>query len=94
LRLSIVEILLLIVIAIIVIPPERLPEVMRTVGRILRELRLASNTFMRELSGVVEDQPDSRESPQNNPLISPWSDAGGKDARAETETPARPSAQS
>ena len=44
-------------IALIVLGPERLPEVLRTVGKVMRELRAASNTVMRELSGVLEDEP-------------------------------------
>jgi Sec-independent protein translocase protein TatA len=74
---SIFEILLVLIVALIVIPPERLPEVMRVVGKVLRELRLASNTVMRELSGAIEDRPFI-EAPQNNPLTAPWSAEVGK----------------
>lgn len=52
---GIFEILLILVIALIVIPPDDLPQVMRTVGKVLRELRLASNTVMRELSSAIGD---------------------------------------
>jgi len=76
---SIVEILLLLAVALIVIPPDRLPEVMRAAGKILRELRLASNTIVRELSGAVEDPPYMSERPHNNPIAMPWS-AGAGDA--------------
>jgi Sec-independent protein translocase protein TatA len=55
--LSIFEILLVLIIALIVIPPEHLPEVMRTVGKMLRELRLASNMVLHELSGSIESPP-------------------------------------
>jgi len=55
--LSIVEILVLLVVALVVLGPERLPEVLRTVGKILRELRSASNEVMRELTEALEDQP-------------------------------------
>jgi len=51
------EIALILAIALIVIGPERLPEVMRTVGKILRELRLASNTVLHELTDVLEEPP-------------------------------------
>jgi len=85
--LSIVEIMLLLIIALIVIPPDRLPEVMRAVGKILRELRLASNTIVRELSGASEDAPYTNERPQNNPIISPWSKGSG-DAPQGKEPPA------
>ena len=53
--LGIVEILLFLVIALIVIPPDDLPQVMRTAGKLMRELRLASNTVMREISGAMGD---------------------------------------
>jgi Tat protein translocase TatB subunit len=52
---GITELLVVLVVALIVIPPEKLPEVMRTAGKILRELRLASNTVVRELTEAVDD---------------------------------------
>jgi hypothetical protein len=56
--LGIFEIILFLVIALIVIPPDDLPQVMRAVGKVMRELRLASNTVMREISGAIgEDSP-------------------------------------
>jgi hypothetical protein len=56
--LGIFEILLFLVIALIVIPPDDLPQVMRAVGKVVRELRLASNTVMREISSAIgEDSP-------------------------------------
>jgi Sec-independent protein translocase protein TatA len=44
-------------VALIVIGPERLPEVMRTVGKVLRELRLASNTVLNELTEGLDEPP-------------------------------------
>jgi sec-independent protein translocase protein TatA len=55
--LDLFEIALILAIALIVIGPERLPEVMRTVGKVLRELRLASNTVLHELTDVLEEPP-------------------------------------
>ncbi len=52
---NIFEILLLLALALIVVGPERLPEVLQMVGKVLRELRLASNTVMRELTEVTEE---------------------------------------
>ena len=51
------EIVLILAIALIVIGPERLPEVMRTVGKVLRELRLASNSMLRELTDALDEPP-------------------------------------
>jgi Tat protein translocase TatB subunit len=53
--LDLFEIVLILAIALIVVGPERLPEVMRTVGKILRELRLASNTVLHELTEVLDE---------------------------------------
>jgi hypothetical protein len=36
---------------------------MRTAGKVLRELRLASNTVMRELTNALDDPYDSPDSP-------------------------------
>ena len=52
---NILEILLLLAVALIVVGPERLPEVLQTVGKALRELRAASNTVLRELTEVTEE---------------------------------------
>jgi Sec-independent protein translocase protein TatA len=71
--LSILEIILVLVVALIVIPPDRLPEVMRAVGKILRELRLASNTIVRELSGAIDDPSYMVDRPHTNPITAPWS---------------------
>ncbi len=61
------EIALILAIALIVVGPERLPEVMRTVGKILRELRLASNTVLHELTDVLEEPPANVSSPAPKP---------------------------
>ena len=49
------ELIVVLIVALILIPPDKLPEVMQTVGKLLRELRLASNTVMRELTELRED---------------------------------------
>jgi TatA/E family protein of Tat protein translocase len=51
------EIILILAVALIVIGPERMPEVMRAVGKVLRELRLASNTVLHELTDGLDEQP-------------------------------------
>jgi Sec-independent protein translocase protein TatA len=55
--LSIFEILIVAAIALIVIGPDQLPEVLQIVGKLLRDLRLASNTMMRELTSSLEEPP-------------------------------------
>ncbi len=58
-NLDLVEIIVLLAIALVVLGPERLPDVIRTAGKVMRELRAASNTVMRELTDVLEEQPPS-----------------------------------
>jgi Tat protein translocase TatB subunit len=61
---GITELIIVLIVALIVIPPEKLPEVMQTVGKILRELRLASNTVMRELTETIDDPLGLRQPPR------------------------------
>ena len=51
---GIFEILIIALVAVVVIPPDQLPGVIRTVGKALRELRLASNTVLREVSSALD----------------------------------------
>lgn len=51
---GVTELIVVLIVALILIPPEKLPEVMQTVGKVLRELRLASNTVVRELGEAAD----------------------------------------
>ncbi|HEY6394211.1 MAG TPA: twin-arginine translocase TatA/TatE family subunit [Candidatus Binataceae bacterium] len=51
------EIIVILAVALMVLGPERLPEVLQMVGKVLRELRSASNTVLRELTEAIEEQP-------------------------------------
>jgi sec-independent protein translocase protein TatA len=55
------EILVVLVLALIVFGPKRLPEVGRQVGRAVRELRRMQDTMRSELDGVMN--PDVRPRP-------------------------------
>jgi Tat protein translocase TatB subunit len=57
LGLSLPEIVFLAVLALVVIGPKQLPEVARTLGRLLNELRRASNSFSEELRQQVKIDP-------------------------------------
>jgi Tat protein translocase TatB subunit len=54
-KLNIFEILVVLALALIVLGPERLPEVLRVTGKLMRELRLASNTVINELTETLEE---------------------------------------
>jgi sec-independent protein translocase protein TatB len=53
--LGITEIIILLVVGLIVLGPERLPEALQMAGKMLRELRAASNTVVRELTEVIDE---------------------------------------
>jgi Tat protein translocase TatB subunit len=55
--LSLIEILIIAAVALIVIGPEQLPDALRGMGKILRELRSASNEVMRELTDALDEEP-------------------------------------
>jgi sec-independent protein translocase protein TatB len=86
LGLSLPEILFLAVLALVVIGPKQLPEVARTVGRFLNELRRTSNTFTEEFKAQVKIDPirfdDQALPPHYN---QPPPEAGAQDAAAEPE---------
>ena len=80
---GIFEILIFLIVALIVIPPDDLPQVMRAVGKVMRELRLASNTVMREISGAIGD-----DSPFN--ILPPRFDDPHPPAPSTSPSPAPP----
>ena len=51
------EIILILAVALIVLGPERMPELIRAAAKLMRELRSASNTVMRELTEAMEEEP-------------------------------------
>ncbi len=71
------EILLILAVALIVLGPERMPEVIKAAARLMRELRSASNAVMRELSEAIEDEsrPPDR---IHTPVIEPRDNPPGK----------------
>ncbi len=51
------ELLVILVVALLVLGPKRLPEMARSLGRGMAEFRRASNEFTRTLSGSIEEPP-------------------------------------
>ena len=89
------ELLVIVLVALIVLGPQRLPDAMRTVGRVVGEVRRISSGFQQELRDAFEDSdvaaaastPRRRESV---PLASAVADADASadaDPGAESETP-------
>ena len=58
------ELLVILVVALIVLGPKRLPEIARSLGRGMAEFRKASNEFTRTLSASIEEPPPQPAPPQ------------------------------
>lgn len=63
---SISEILLVLLIALLVVKPEQLPDVARTLGRLMRTMRGMANKVKEEMNGFIDpiDQPADRQNEQ------------------------------
>jgi sec-independent protein translocase protein TatA len=51
------ELLVILVVALLVLGPKKLPEIARSLGRGMAEFRRASNEFTRTLSASIEEPP-------------------------------------
>lgn len=60
--------MVILAIALIVIGPEQMPVVLRTVAKIIRELRAVTNEAMRELTEALEEE---EQSPKPRPKLPP-----------------------
>ena len=58
------ELLVILVVALIVLGPKRLPEIARSLGTGMAEFRRASNEFTRTLSASIEEPPPQPAPPQ------------------------------
>jgi sec-independent protein translocase protein TatB len=71
---SLSEMILLAVIALVVIGPRQLPEVARTLGRFINELKRTSNSFTREFRENMDKakiEPIRFEDPKNSQTATP-----------------------
>ena len=86
------EVLVILVVALLVFGPKRLPEVGRQVGRGLRELRKIQDTVRDEINSVIHHEDDEPPSYANLPASTPAPIAGsGRPAPSRfrpSETPA------
>jgi len=71
LGLSLPEILFLAILALVVIGPKQLPEVARTIGRVLNELRRASTSLTEEIRQHVKIEPIRLEDPKPTEELKP-----------------------
>jgi TatA/E family protein of Tat protein translocase len=79
------EILVVLVIALVIFGPKRLPEVGRQVGGALRELRKVQDSVQGELRGVLDDT--SGRGPGMFSAEPPGYDAPGDEPKSDESTP-------
>jgi sec-independent protein translocase protein TatB len=92
------ELLVIVLIALIVLGPQRLPDAMRTVGRVVGEVRRISSGFQQELRDAFEDSDTDAQAPSRReavPLAAAVAEANPDidddgDQRADDETAASP----
>jgi sec-independent protein translocase protein TatB len=61
------EIIIILAVALIVLGPERMPEVVRLAVQILREVRTAANEAMREITEAMEQENHPAPPPEEHP---------------------------
>ena len=74
------ELLIILVIALLVVGPQRLPELGRSIGRGLRELRKAQDEVKRTISVNLDDEPPNGSSRRPASTVSGPAPAGPPDA--------------
>jgi sec-independent protein translocase protein TatA len=79
------EILVILLIALIVFGPTRLPEMGRTIGKSLREFRRTASDLRAEIESDLDDDPP----PPRSPMRTPGPD-GHPGRPADGETPTSP----
>jgi sec-independent protein translocase protein TatA len=85
------ELLVILVVALIVLGPKRLPEIARSLGKGMAEFRRASTEFQRTLSASMEETPPAppRAATQVPPATTPVTPAAAPESPAP-EKPEKP----
>jgi TatA/E family protein of Tat protein translocase len=81
------ELMVILIVALLVVGPSRLPEVGRSIGRGLREFRRAQDEVQRSLRLSLDDEPPSRPMRGGGTTTTPPDDQG--DLEADAPSPAR-----
>jgi sec-independent protein translocase protein TatA len=88
------ELIVILIVALIVFGPKRLPEIGRTLGRSLNEFRRASNDLRRELEVDLKDEPSAGANPSPTSPVPAPPPQPGEQAPSSTQAsndPATPS---
>ena len=80
------ELMVIMIVALLVVGPKRLPEVGRSIGRGLREFRKAQDEVRETLRFTLEDEPPARTTPTAAPAEVPAAQAPAQTAPESDET--------
>ena len=80
------ELIVILVVALIVLGPQRLPELARSIGKAMAELRRQSSEIMDEfhVKGMLDDEPTKRQS-QTTPPPKPAASTADASTKAEPD---------
>jgi sec-independent protein translocase protein TatA len=88
------EVLLIIVVILIVLGPQRVPELARKLGQIVRSIRRASTDFSTAITREIDVSKDNSSPPKEKPNSSDISSSSGATAAGkQAEKPAGPEGQ-
>ncbi len=77
------ELLVILVVALLVLGPKKLPEIARSLGRGMAEFRRASSEFQRTLTSSLEEPPAPQQPPKAEAVAAMPSDSTEKDKRGD-----------
>jgi sec-independent protein translocase protein TatA len=84
------ELMVILVLALIVFGPKKLPEMGKSIGKGLKEFRKAQTEIKREISGALKEEPAGGSPAPEGTAGSPGSDGQGAtvpDGRGQSEQP-------
>ena len=81
------ELLVVIVLALIIFGPRRLPEIGRTVGKSMREFRRAASELRAEIENDLDEEPPAVRRGRGRPIPKQGATAGDGDGASAGEPP-------
>ena len=79
------ELLVILVVALLVLGPKRLPEIARSLGRGMAEFRRASNEFTRTLTASIDEPPAAPAPPKPPPEARPPAEPAKTTAKSDDD---------
>jgi len=87
------ELVLILIIALIVFGPRKLPEIGKTLGKTIVEFRKASTEFQRTIEQEIESEKRREAAPAALPAATPAAEAGQQPASETTSAPSPTAAE-